>query len=177
MRLSLSALLICLTFNSFAHEDNFILKNDSLPKDTLHSPKKAALYSALLPSAGQFYNKKYWKMPVVYAGLGAGIYFIIDNHQKFQFYKSEYLKNLDGQTTDLSSAQNFALQDQHHSWRDYSILFTGVFYALQIVDAAVDAHFFYFEEKINPDLSFRIQPTSMFTGFSQSAGLSFKLNF
>ena len=177
MKLSLSALLICLTSSVFANQEIFLAKKDTLPKDTLHSPKKAALYSALLPSAGQFYNKKYWKMPVVYAGLGAGVYFIIDNHQKYQFYKSEYLKYLDGQTTDLSSAQNFALQDQHHSWRDYSILFTGVFYALQIVDAAVDAHFFYFEEKINPDLSFRIQPTSIFTGVSQTTGLSFKLNF
>lgn len=176
--MSLSALLICLTSNVFASNlYTYTVKKDSLPEDTLHSPKKAATLSAILPSAGQFYNKKYLKMPLVYAGLGAGIYFIVDNHQKFQFYKSEYLKNLDGQTTELSSAQNFALQDQYHSWRDYSILFTSVFYVLQIVDAAVDAHFFYFEEKINPDLSFRITPFSSYTGFSQTSGLSFKLNF
>ena len=61
-----------------------------------HSPGKAALYSALLPGAGQVYNRKWWKVPIAYAGLGISYYFIRENTREYQRYKTAYLATIDG---------------------------------------------------------------------------------
>jgi len=67
------------------------------------SPAKAAFYSAILPGLGQAYNKKYWKIPIVYGAIGAGVYFIMDNNKKHNLYRDEYKKRLaNGGTIDTT---------------------------------------------------------------------------
>ena len=67
-------------------ETKDIVKSDINPL----SPAKAAFYSAILPGLGQAYNKKYWKIPIVYGAIGAGVYFIMDNNKKHNQYRDEY---------------------------------------------------------------------------------------
>jgi hypothetical protein len=59
--------------------------------DTTHSPKKAVILSAILPGAGQVYNKKWWKVPIIYAGLGTAVYFFIRNNREYHLHRDEYL--------------------------------------------------------------------------------------
>ena len=62
-------------------------KNDSIAEPKKHNPEKATLYSAILPGLGQAYNKKYWKIPVVYAGIGTIGYFAITNGNGYRDYR------------------------------------------------------------------------------------------
>ncbi|MCB0402428.1 MAG: hypothetical protein KDD41_10120 [Flavobacteriales bacterium] len=164
-----------------------LIKQDTLPADTLikvrpekpHSPTKATLLSTFLPGAGQVYNKKYWKVPVVFATIGTSLYFAISNQQNFNDFKQAYLYRIDGDpnTVDdyvdvLSEAGLKANMDYHQRNRDLAYIFTGVFYVLNIVDAAVDAHLFNFPK--NDKLSFNLQPCMDFTA-SNRMGAGFTL--
>ena len=148
----------------FLTSNQLVAQNKDTDSSKVHSPKKAVLLSAILPSAGQAYNKKYWKMPIVYAGLGVSTFFIIDNNRLHHRYRDEYLARLNGGDTNpdlvLFSDDNLIeFQDTYRQWRDLSIIAFGAVYLLQIIDAAVDAHFFDWDQKINQDLSFRLQPS------------------
>ncbi|MFE3846800.1 DUF5683 domain-containing protein [Flavobacterium sp. LB3P45] len=119
-------------------------------KDTLKSnnidpltPAKAAFYSAVLPGLGQAYNKKYWKIPLVYGAIGTSLYFYIDNNKKYHQYRDAYKRRLEGYTDDnyayLDKARLIAGQKFYQRNRDLSALVTLAFYALNIIDANVDA--------------------------------------
>jgi hypothetical protein len=148
-----------------------------------HSPMVAATMSAILPGLGQAYNKKYWKMPVVYAGFGVLAYFIIDNNKGYQKFKTAYKLRIDDDSSNDNlpryTTENLRIiKNSYWKNRDLSILLTGVFYALNILDAAVDAHFYTYD--VSDDLSFRIRPTVERTaGTNQSAapGVCLSLNF
>lgn len=154
-------------------------KLDSLVADTLkikvdkpHSPTKATILSAVIPGAGQVYNKKYWKVPIVYGAIGTSLYFAISNHKYFNDFKQAYLYRIDGDpnTVDeyvdvLSEAGLESNMEYHRRNRDLSYVFTGLFYVLNIVDAAVDAHLFNFPK--NDKLSFNLQPTFNYTANNQ----------
>jgi len=129
-----------------------------------HSPTKATLFSVALPGLGQVYNKKYWKVPIVYAGIGVSMYFAVSNHQSFNKFKSAYAIRVDGDdnTVDqydgvLSDTSLEANMDYYQRNRDLSYIVAGLFYVLNIVDAAVDAHLFNFPK--NDNLSFNLQPS------------------
>ena len=64
------------------------------------NPKKAALYSAIIPGAGQIYTKKYWKTPIIYGGLLASAYYIKENNDFYQLYKNTYLNRVNGNNSD-----------------------------------------------------------------------------
>lgn len=156
------------------------LKTDSIIK--LHSPKKAALYSAVLPGSGQAYNKKYWKMPIIYAGLGTAIYFGISNHKEFKTYKDAYTKRVDN---DESTIDQFDgrytdgnlrdLMSYYQRNRDLSYVLAGLVYVLNIIDASVDAHFYYFN--VSNDLSMSIQPAiNIVHNNKLQSGLSLTIN-
>jgi hypothetical protein len=118
--------------------------------------------SAILPGLGQTYNKKYWKIPIIYAGMGVSIYYLQDNLQKVKNYKQDYLNATDDDpgTINLSGYSPGDLQalvGQHKKWRDYSYLALSAIYLLQIVDANVDAHLFRFD--VSEDLSLHILPS------------------
>ena len=105
MRLFLCSLFVLISACFFSQDTTMLL----LPKDTLkiHSPKKAIIYSAIIPGAGQVYNhiampkgkkKAFWKVPIIYAGLGATGYFLINNQQAQRSLRTEYDNRKNGGT-------------------------------------------------------------------------------
>lgn len=146
---------------SVAKEETLIVQDSLAIKkigyDPL-SPSRAAFYSAVLPGLGQAYNKKYWKIPIIYAGIGVGIYFYIQNTDDYNRFRDAYKRRLAGFTDDefqgisddrLRDAQKTASRN-----RDVSIIVSLAFYMLNIVDANVDAHLQQYN--ISEDLS--VQP-------------------
>lgn len=119
-------------------------------------PAKAAFYSALLPGAGQAYNKKYWKIPIVYAAIGTSFYFYLDNNRQYHDYRDAYKSRLAGYENDqyqyLNNDQLIQAQKFYQRNRDLSLFLTVGFYILNIVDANVDAHLMQFN--VNDKLSF-----------------------
>ena len=148
------------------------------------SPAKAAFYSAILPGLGQAYNKRYWKIPIVYGAMGAGVYFIIDNNKKYNQYRNEYKKRLaNGGAIDTSDPTYGNLttesvirgQKFYQKNRDLSVLITAGLYILNIVDANVDAHLLQFN--VNDDLSLKPDlQTNPYT-FKQNVGLTLTYQF
>jgi hypothetical protein len=130
-----------------------------------HSPQKATIMSLCLPGLGQVYNKKYWKVPIIYAGFGILSYLIVFNTNYYLEYKSAYIESFNGDSAgNYSDIVKKYPQSSILSAREYyrrnleiSIIFTAVLYVLNIADAAVDAHLFTYD--INKDLSFMVEPT------------------
>jgi hypothetical protein len=129
-----------------------------------HSPKKATLYSAVLPGLGQAYNHKYWKIPIVYAGFATTVYFINYNTGYYKDFRDAYTYKSNGASGDPPNdyAKTYS-SDQLLTYREYfrrnleiSYIVTGVWYILNIVDATVDAHFFNYN--ISDDLSIQLKP-------------------
>lgn len=148
------------------------------------SPAKAAFYSAIFPGLGQAYNKRYWKIPIVYGAMGAGVYFIIDNNKKYNQYRDEYKKRLvNGGVADASDPTFGKLttesvirgQKFYQKNRDLSILITAGFYILNIVDANVDAHLLQFN--VNDDLSLRPDLQMDPYTYKQNVGLTLSYQF
>lgn len=148
------------------------------------SPAKAAFYSAILPGLGQAYNKKYWKIPVVYAAIGTGVYFTMDNSKKYNQFRNEYKKRLNnGGLIDesdptfgrLSTESVIRGQRFFQKNRDLSVLITAGLYILNIVDANVDAHLLQFN--VNDDLSLKPDlQTNPYT-FKQDFGFTLTYQF
>ena len=129
-----------------------------------HSPLKATLMSTALPGLGQVYNGKWWKVPIIYGGFGGLIYSSVWNDAKCRTYRNAYLIRVDDDpaTTDefegrYSDANLRELVDFYQRNRDLSLIFTGVLYALNIIDASVDAHLKDFD--VSDDLSLKVRPT------------------
>lgn len=140
--------------------DKIEKENDSQIRQ--HSPKKATLYS-LVPGLGQIYNKKYWKLPIVYAGFGVTGYFAVTNGREYGKYNDAYkcAINLKDECTN-ELAQKYT-SDDLKTIRDYyrrnmelSYIIMGVWYVLQMLDATVDAHLYYWE--VDDNLSVRVDP-------------------
>lgn len=143
-------------------------------------PRRASLLAAVLPGAGQIYNKKYWKLPIVYGGfitLGyvASVY---DNQYKefrgelFQLLQDPDFTPPSGATEEqLRSAINSTRRD-----RDFYLILMGVFYMMQILDAHIDAHLKEFD--LNPDLKVTIDPMFEQPAYARyNAGVTIKLKF
>jgi hypothetical protein len=150
-----------------------------------HSPTRATVMSALLPGLGQVYNRKYWKVPVIYAGFGILTYFIVTNAQQYNAYKGAYTEEVDsiynGKYADLvskyTSTDLLAGRDYYRRNLEISCLLTGLLYILNIVDAAVDAHLYTYN--ISQDLSLRIEPVLISPFYSQkgASGIRLSLKF
>ena len=166
------------------NEDTIALKN-SMTKVPLFKPdpKRAVIYSAIFPGLGQIYNKKYWKLPLVYGGFMGFAYAISWNNKNYQDYSKAYIDfhhdryildkpdewkgswkellplNRDpNEALSSSSFENFLRNgtNYYRRYRDLSIILTAGWYFLCIADAYVDAQLFDFD--ITPDLSMRIEP-------------------
>lgn len=124
-----------------------------------HNATRAAYYSALLPGLGQAYNKKYWKIPIVYAGIGTSLYFAKNNRDFYRNYKTEIEFRSVGETTGFRSRlSEQKLKDGLEQWRKYRDLAYGsaaAVYLLNILDATVDAHLYGF----NVDDDFSLHPS------------------
>jgi len=156
-------------------------ETDSVSTDLFasHPPRKATIMSALLPGLGQAYNKKYWKIPIVYAGLGTCAYFIIENGKSYRLYRNALIAVRDDDPstvndTPYNGSQLDQLQNTYRRWLDLSYVSLAAVYILQIIDANVDAHFFHFD--ISDDISLNWSPTIDFkrTG---STGISLNVQF
>lgn len=132
----------------------------------IHSPHKATMW-ALLPGAGQIYNRKYWKLPIVYAGFVVTGYFALSARAEYQKYNDAYICTLkaEADTTYIctnplsekySKQQLSTNSDYYRRNMELSFILMGVWYILQILDATVDAHLYYWE--VNEDLSMRVEP-------------------
>lgn len=158
-------------------------QSDTTGRDSLyHSPKKATWLSVALPGAGQFYNKKYWKIPIIYAGFGALGYAFSFNHGEYKRFGNYYKQATDddpdtnpdfpGSAEQLRGKRNY-----YKKYRDLSVIGMAGLYALQILDANVDAHLAYFD--ISDDLSLFWYPSLLASPVTAKAtpGLSLQLVF
>ncbi len=147
-----------------------------------NAPAKAAFYSAVLPGLGQAYNKKYWKIPIVYIGLGIGIYSYTWNQGKYHNYRDEYKRRLAG-TADPNhtiyggKSDDWVIRGQkfHQRNRDLSALITAGIYILNIVDANVDAHLMQFN--VNDNLSVKPDLNQNEIDYKYNYGLTLTYNF
>jgi len=129
---------------------------------TKHKPNKATFYSSLIPGLGQYYNQKYWKIPIIYAGFTGLIYYASYNNYVYKKYRQEYewATDNDERTKSMYQAENTKrLKDSWRRYRDLCFIGIGALYLLQMLDANVDAHFFNFT--IDKDLSMRAEPVIM----------------
>lgn len=127
------------------------------------SPARAAFYSAILPGLGQTYNKSYWKIPIVYLAIGIPTYLYVVNDKELDRYRTAYKRRLDGLTDDefyagrtdgnprLSTDALRRAQDTYRRNKEMAMLFAIGFYALNIIEANVDAHLKQFN--VNENLS------------------------
>ena len=137
------------------------------------APSRAAFYSAVLPGLGQAYNKRYWKVPIVWGAIGTGTYVYLHNDGLYDRFRDAYKRRLagftddefwdlnknDGVTPTSPDLSNDALQDAQERYqrdRDLALLITIALYALNIIDANVDAHLKQYN--VNEDLSLKMQP-------------------
>lgn len=152
------------------------------------SPAKAAFYSAVLPGLGQAYNKRYWKIPIVYGGLATGIYFYTTNNKEYNRYRDAYKSRLAGLKTDefyfdpqgnllttprvttegLERGQKFYRKN-----KEISLLVTLGIYALNIIDANVDAHLMQY----NVDENLSLAPHFKINEIDATSNLGLTLNF
>ncbi|MEO8517423.1 MAG: DUF5683 domain-containing protein [Flavobacterium sp.] len=146
------------------------------------APAKAAFYSALLPGLGQAYNKKYWKVPIVFAAIGTGIYSYSWNKKKYNEYRDAYKQRiLLGDTSPdkfqgiLSEAKLIDAQKYHQRNKDLSLLVTVALYILNIVDANVTAHLQQFN--VNGKLTVRPDFYQNQINYKQNVGLALNYNF
>ena len=124
------------------------------------NPQKAAILSAVLPGLGQVYNKKYWKVPIVYAGFVTLAFFIDYNQKNYFKFKQAYLDFPDYHleySFPLTLDQIERAKDSFKRYRDLCIIGTAGFYLLQIIDATVDAYLFDWD--VSDNLSLKIEPS------------------
>jgi len=151
--------------------------------DTLENrPNTAALYSAALPGLGQAYNKKYWKIPIIYGGGLVVGYYINYNHRLYQQYRDGLYAIIDGDdrtvpfNPDLSEESYRRATDFWRRNRDLLLLVALIVYAANIVDAHVDAHLALFT--IEEDISLHLEPSFEQTAMQTNVyGISLKLRF
>ncbi len=157
-------------------------KNSSQTVALSISPTKAGLYSAVLPGLGQYYNKKYWKIPIVWAGVGTGVGIALWNQKQYNRYREAFVASVNGMPHEFSSNPVYTkevlgnIQDKAKRQRDYAIAIAGLIYVLNIVDAVVDAHLY--EGRNDPDLV--LKPALIYDEFGKQnmkTGLSLSYNF
>ncbi len=185
--LLIASLLILFSANIQAQNDEVIPKKkgeliveaNTKVRDSIDplTPSRAAFYSAILPGLGQAYNKKYWKIPLVYAALGTGIYFYIDNTNEYNRYRDVYKRRLAGFTDDefqgISDEALIRAQRSLSRNREISLLVTVGIYALNIIDANVDAHLLQY----NVDENLALHPHFEINELDATTNLGLTLNF
>jgi hypothetical protein len=148
-------------------------------ESNIKNPKKATILSAILPGSGQVYNGKAWKVPLIYGGFATNIYFIEFNDRRYKALREALFQFDAGEPNDFPNLNRDGLVRQVNYWRrnrdlNY-FLFIGI-YALNIIDAQVDAHLSSFD--VSENLSFRFEPSyENLTAGGNIFGLSLKINF
>ena len=131
-----------------------------------YDPRKALLYAAVVPGLGQIYNKKYWKLPLVYGGMIVCGYAINFYQDGYTTYKAKLYWNLENgypNDDDIALGDDYTtatyrhIVDEYKRERDFMIILMGGVYLLQMIDAHVDAHLKEFD--LNPKLQMSVRPT------------------
>ncbi|MGD0710880.1 MAG: DUF5683 domain-containing protein [Bacteroidales bacterium] len=161
---------------------NKVTSDTNKIKVKAHSPKKAMLFSACLPGLGQAYNKKCWKIPIIYVGAAAITYYAIRNLDSLKIYTNAYKNKANG---NLSAIDNFhnqydlsdlqTLKTDYKRLTDITFILAGVLYALNIIDATVDAYMFNYD--LSDDLSMHVIPAFYASRNYSYTGLSFSFTF
>jgi hypothetical protein len=162
-------------------KDTVLIATDTVKTNEIDplTPAKAAFYSAVLPGLGQAYNKKYWKIPLVYGAIGTSLYFYLDSNKNYHQVREAYKRRLEGYNDDnysfLDNDRLISVQKSYQRNRDLSALFVVAFYALNIIDANVDAALLQFN--VDENLSVRpiIYPNNV--TLKTNVGLTFNYNF
>lgn len=175
-------------FNCFSQDDLKIKAKDTIIGNPYEfdplSPARASFYSAVLPGLGQAYNRKYWKIPIVYAALGTGVYFYVWNNQNYNKYRDAFKLRKNGKPDDfdglngnpsLSTSTLESAQSSFKSDRDLSLLITIGMYVLQIIEASVNAHLL--QHNIDDNLSFRPELLKNNVTNKTIVGASFNFKF
>ena len=188
------------TIRMLAQTDTVNMRKHRDWKTWRPNPKRAMWLAIVLPGAGQIYNRKYWKVPIVYGGFVGCAYAMRWNNQMFRDYSQAYMDIMDddpttqsynqflhlGEKIDESNLQRYQelfrkRKDRFRRWRDLSFFCLVGVYALSVVDAYVDASLSEFD--ISKDLSLRVEPTIINNERERnplranSLGMSFSLNF
>jgi hypothetical protein len=153
---------LLLSFSGIAQKTDTTLKTEPIA-DTLkikkHSPRKATLMSTIIPGAGQIYNRKYWKVPIIYAGAAAVVYLVDFNKKYYRDFRQAYKDRLNNKTDKYPNYKDQDLIDLKNYYRrnlELSYIAGGLLYIINILDAAVDANLY--DYNINDDLSFKVEP-------------------
>lgn len=171
--LLITSFLITYQLSAQESQDSTSLTEKAAPKKKIGmldmftgNPGRAALYSALLPGAGQAYNKKYWKIPLVLAAEGTAIGFIIYNNRTYQDWRDAHIAMSADPTLTFGGAttpgQAKSQRDKFEGWRDNTILATAAIHLIQIADAFVNRHLMEFD--VSDDLSFSIKTNGLSYG-------------
>lgn len=177
-----------------SNSKNLQTKNSSLDIDSsssdklkakpkYHSPKAAALMSTIIPGLGQVYNKKYWKVPIIYAGIVGLAYSFNFNQTKYVTYRDAYKYRIDGDSLTKDNYPDYnnetlnALQQYFHRYRNLTVIGASLLYMMNIIDASVDAHMFTFD--VGDNLSFSIHPKLINTAHLNGyiTGLTLNISF
>ena len=186
--------VLCSLFFFTAHAQQTLIDSSSIQTQTKanvaidsstlkHSPRKATIYSALLPGLGQVYNKKYWTVPVLYGAFALTGYFINYNNVRYHKYNKELIARDQKDTlsfnpslVNLDDASVKSASTDFRRYRDLDIVIAALIYVLNIVDAHVDAHLFYFN--VDDNLSLRVTPQlRQLQNQAVVPNLSLKFNF
>jgi len=162
----------------FSQDEEILVVKDSVAQIDMYEaalrPSKAGFYSAILPGLGQYYNKTYWKIPVVYAALGTSAYFQIWNNKRYHEYRDIFkAKKINASVSELSLETLERAQKYHRKKRDLFMMITVGTYVLQAVWASVDAHLEY--HNTNKELS--LTPIIIQEPLSQKSGIGAGLTF
>jgi len=164
------------------------------------NPQRALWLALVIPGGGQIYNRKYWKLPIVYGGFVGCIYAMMWNNMMYHDYSQAYLDIMDNDPTTASFNQFLHLgkqindsnierykqvfksrKDKYRRWRDLSFFCLIGVYAISVIDAYVDAELSAFD--ISKDLSLKVRPTimenksSMNPLYATSLGVNCSINF
>lgn len=153
-------------------------------KDTLsvtsasaHSPRIATIASAVVPGLGQAYNKKFWKIPIIYLGLGSLIYYYNQNNEIYTRFRNAYRNKETVAVTggEIAGEDLLYYRNKYRRYRDLNIIGVAVIYVLNIVDANVDANLYDFD--VSDNLSFRVEPCIQNFSNKEILGVKCKINF
>lgn len=166
-----------------AKADSNVIKIPDSAMTRAFDPRKATIRSAILPGWGQAYNKKYWKIPIVYTALGISAGFFFSNVKTYNELRQAVIYRQDDDPLNDSLIKPYlqplttqALMQYRSTWRqyiDYSVLVFILFWGLNVVDATVDAHLKGFN--VSPDLTLKIRPAYKFDMNRGNFGLVFQL--
>jgi hypothetical protein len=179
--LAAAAIILILPFSSLGQQPLFERQNQERKSLVEHSPHKATMYSAVVPGLGQIYNKRYWKLPIIYGAAGIFIYQINYHSDEYNKYRNAYLDMTNGKIDEFevySSEETLKnIKDNYRRNRDLSVIGLAAVYLLNILDATVDAHFFHYE--INRNLSMQVVPavSPMALSPEKSMGLTCSFSF